>query len=59
VYARVLEVHYREKKVAKREEALTQREALTTELWAKLNALDQTLDAQWVQQVKAVERLQQ
>jgi uncharacterized protein (DUF3084 family) len=43
--------------VARREEALTQREALTTEYQAKLNALDQTLEAQRAQQVKAVERM--
>jgi predicted RNase H-like nuclease (RuvC/YqgF family) len=49
VFARELEVSRREKKLAKREEALSQREALTTELRAKLNALDQTLEAQWVQ----------
>jgi hypothetical protein len=47
----------REKKVARREEAVTQREALTIEYQAKLSALDQTLEAQWAQQVKAVERL--
>jgi uncharacterized protein (DUF3084 family) len=41
--------------VARREEALTQREALTTEYQAKLNALDQTLEAQRAQQVKDVE----
>jgi chromosome segregation ATPase len=58
VYARELEAHRREKKVAKREEALSQKEALTIELQAKLNALDQTLEAQRVQQVKVVERLQ-
>jgi hypothetical protein len=34
--------------VAKREEALSQREALTTELRAKLKALDQTLEAQQI-----------
>ena len=58
VYARELEAHRREKKVAKREEALSQREALATEFRAKLSALDQTLEAQQVQQTKVVERLQ-
>jgi chromosome segregation ATPase len=58
VYARELEAHRRENKVARREEAVTQREALTTEYQAKLSALDQTLEAQQAQQVKAVERLQ-
>jgi hypothetical protein len=57
VFARELEASRREKRVAKRKEALSQREALTTELWAKLNALDQTLEAQWVQQVEAMERM--
>jgi hypothetical protein len=45
VCARELEASRREKKVARRKEALTQREALTTEYQAKLNALDQTLEA--------------
>ena len=44
--------------MTRREEAVTQREALTTEYQAKLSALDQTLEAQRAQQVKAVERLQ-
>jgi hypothetical protein len=57
VCARELEASRREKKVARREEALTQRQALTIEYQAKLNALDQTLEAQRVQQVKAVERM--
>jgi hypothetical protein len=58
VCARELEASRREKKVARREEAVTQREALTTEYQANLSALDQTLEAQRAQQVKAVERLQ-
>jgi hypothetical protein len=57
VCAREMEASRREKKVARREEALTQREALTKEYQAKLNALDQTLEAQWAQQLKAVERM--
>jgi chromosome segregation ATPase len=57
VFARELEASRWEKKLAKREEALSQREALTTELRAKLNALDQTLEAQRVQQVEAIERM--
>jgi hypothetical protein len=56
--ARELEASRREKKVTRREEAVSQREALTTEYQAKLSALDQTLEAQWVHQTKAVERLQ-
>jgi DNA repair exonuclease SbcCD ATPase subunit len=55
---RELEASWRENKVTRREEAVTQREALTTEYQAKLSALDQTLEAQRAQQVKAVERLQ-
>jgi hypothetical protein len=58
VCARELEATRREKKVARREEAVTQGEALTTEYQAKLSAMDQTLEAQRAQQVKAMERLQ-
>jgi chromosome segregation ATPase len=58
VCARELEASWREKKVTRREEDVSQREALTTEYQAKLNALDQTLEAQRAHQVKAVERLQ-
>jgi hypothetical protein len=58
VCARELEASRREKKVTRREEAMSQREALATEFRAKLSALDQTLEAQRVQQTKAVERLQ-
>jgi hypothetical protein len=49
VCARELESSWREKKVARREEAVTQREALTTEYLAKLSTLDQTLEAQRAQ----------
>ena len=56
--ARELEASWREKKVTRREEAVSQREALATEFWAKLSALDQTLEAQRVHQTAAVERLQ-
>jgi hypothetical protein len=58
VCARELEVSRREKKVTRREEAVTQWEVLTTEYQAKLSALDQTLEDQRAQQVKAMERLQ-
>jgi hypothetical protein len=58
VCARELEASQREKKVARREEAVSQREALTTEYQAKLSALDQTLEAYWVHQTQAMERLQ-
>jgi chromosome segregation ATPase len=40
VYARELEASRKEKRLAKREDTLSQREALTTELQAKLKALD-------------------
>jgi hypothetical protein len=58
VCARELEASRREKKVTRREEVVSQWDALTTEYRAKLSALDQTMDAQRVQQTKAVERLQ-
>jgi uncharacterized coiled-coil protein SlyX len=57
VFARELEASRQEKKLAKREEALSQRQALTTKLRAKLNALDHTLEAQRVQQVETIERM--
>jgi chromosome segregation ATPase len=57
VFARELEASRQEKRLAKREEALSEREALTTELQAKLKALDQTLEAQRVQQVEAIEKI--
>jgi hypothetical protein len=58
VCTRELEASWREKKVTRREEAMSQREALATEFRAKMSALDQTLEAQWVQRTKDVERLQ-
>jgi chromosome segregation ATPase len=57
VFTRELEASHREKRLAKREEALDQREALTTEFRDKLMALDQTLEAQWAQQEEAIERI--
>jgi uncharacterized protein (DUF3084 family) len=50
VFARELEASRREKRLAKRE-------ALTTELRGKLKALDQTLEAQRLQQVEAIEKI--
>jgi chromosome segregation ATPase len=44
--------------LARREEVVSQREALATEFRAKLSALDQTLKEQRIQQTKVVERLQ-
>jgi hypothetical protein len=58
VCARELEASWREKKVARKEEAVSQRETLATEFRAKLSALDQTLEVQRVHQTNAVERLQ-
>jgi peptidoglycan hydrolase CwlO-like protein len=57
VFAWELEASRREKRLAKREESLSEREALTTELQAKLKALNQTLEAQRVQQVEAIEKI--
>jgi glutaredoxin 2 len=58
VYAQELEVTRKEKKLAKKEEHLDQREDVITELQAKLNALNKILKEQWVQQTVAVESLQ-
>jgi hypothetical protein len=49
VCARELEATWREKKVARREEVMSQREALTMEYKTKLSALDKTLEAQRAQ----------
>jgi DNA repair exonuclease SbcCD ATPase subunit len=58
VYARELEVTQKEKKLAKKEEHLDQREEVITELQAKLNALNKILEEQRVQQTTVVESLQ-
>jgi hypothetical protein len=58
VCSRELEVSRRENKLARREEAVSQWEALAIEFRAKLSALKQTLEEQWIQQTKAMERLQ-
>ena len=57
VFARELEASQWEKKVARREEAASHREALAAEYQSKLSALDKTLEAQRVQQVEAIERM--
>jgi hypothetical protein len=44
VYAWELEASQREKKLARREEVMSQREDLATELRAKLSALDKILE---------------
>jgi DNA repair exonuclease SbcCD ATPase subunit len=58
VYARELEASRKEKRLAKREEALNQREEVVTELWAKLSAMNEILEEQWIQQTAVVERIQ-
>jgi signal recognition particle GTPase len=58
VYARELEASRREKKLARRDVGVSQREALTTELQAKLSALDKILEEKRIQQTTTVERLQ-
>jgi chromosome segregation ATPase len=58
VYARELEVGWKEKRLAKKEEALNQREEVVTELSAKLSAMNGILEEQRIQQIAAMERLQ-
>jgi hypothetical protein len=58
VYARELEASRKEKRLAKKEEHLNQREEVVTELQAKLNAFNEILEEQRVQQTTAVESLQ-
>jgi peptidoglycan hydrolase CwlO-like protein len=43
--------------LSKREEVLNQREAVVTELRAKLSAMDKILEEQWIQQVEAIEKI--
>jgi hypothetical protein len=57
VYARELEVAWKEKRQAKKEEHLDQREEVITELQTKLNAFNKILEEQRVQQTVAVERI--
>jgi hypothetical protein len=49
VYALELEASRREKKLARREEVVSQWEDLATELQAKLSALDKILEEQRIQ----------
>jgi glutaredoxin 2 len=58
VYARKLEASRKEKRLAKKEEHLNQREEVITELQAKLNAFNKILEEQRVEQTVAVENLQ-
>jgi uncharacterized protein (DUF3084 family) len=58
LYTQELEASRKEKRLVKREEALDQREAVVTELRAKLSALNEILEEQRIQQTTAVERIQ-
>jgi hypothetical protein len=57
VFARELEVTRKEKRLAKKEVHLDQREGVITELQAKLNAYNKMLEEQQDQQAAAVENL--
>eukprot|EP00267_Zea_mays_P051413 XP_020404359.1 proline-, glutamic acid- and leucine-rich protein 1-like [Zea mays] len=58
VYAQELEASWKEKRLAKREEAFNQREEVVTELRAKLSAMNKILEEQQIQQTMTVERIQ-
>jgi DNA repair exonuclease SbcCD ATPase subunit len=58
VFARELEVTRKEKRLAKKEVHLDQREEVISELQGKLNALNKILEEQRVDQTAAVESLQ-
>jgi chromosome segregation ATPase len=58
VYAQELEASWKEKRLAKREEAFNQREEVVTELRAKLSAMNKILEEQRIQQTMTVERIQ-
>jgi glutaredoxin 2 len=58
VYAQELEASRKEKRLAKREEALNHREEVVTELQNKLSAINKILEEQWIQHSVALERLQ-
>jgi hypothetical protein len=58
VFALELEVTRKEKRLAKKEVHLDQREEVISDLQAKLNALNKILEEQRVQQTAAVENLQ-
>jgi DNA repair exonuclease SbcCD ATPase subunit len=58
VFARELEASRKEKRLAKKEEALNQREEIVTEIRAKLSAMNEILEEQRIQQTAAVERIQ-
>jgi peptidoglycan hydrolase CwlO-like protein len=58
VFARKLEASRKEKKLAKKEEHLNQREEVVTELSTKLSALNAILEEQRTQQTATMESLQ-
>jgi hypothetical protein len=58
VYTRELEASRKEKRLAKREEVLNQRDEVVTELRANLSAMNEILKEQRIQQIVAVERIQ-
>jgi hypothetical protein len=57
VCERELEASWREKKVARREEVMTQKEGLMVEYKAKLDALNKTIEDQRVRQTETAEEL--
>ena len=58
MFARELEASWKEKKLAKKEEHLNQREEVVTELSTKLSAMNAILEEQRTQQTAAMESLQ-
>jgi hypothetical protein len=58
VFARELEASWKEKKLAKKEEHLNQREEVVTELSTKLSAMNAILEEQRTQQTATMESLQ-
>jgi hypothetical protein len=57
VFARELEASWKEKKLAKKEEHLNQREEVVTELSTKLSAMNAILEEQRTQQTATMESL--
>ena len=58
MFARELEASWKEKKLAKKEEHLNQREEVVTELSTKLSAMNAILEEQRTQQTATMESLQ-
>ena len=57
MFARELEASWKEKKLAKKEEHLNQREEVVTELSTKLSAMNAILEEQRTQQTATMESL--